>query len=38
MIAGYPFVAVDNCKEALRYCQGVLGGEIVILRKQWKKC
>ncbi|EFM10785.1 conserved hypothetical protein [Paenibacillus curdlanolyticus YK9] len=29
-----PFIVVDNCKEEIKYYQSVLGGEIVILRKQ----
>ncbi|OBZ11122.1 MULTISPECIES: glyoxalase/bleomycin resistance/extradiol dioxygenase family protein [Bacillales] len=33
MIA-YPFIAVDNCKDEIKYYQSVFGGEIVILRKQ----
>ncbi|MBB6678014.1 VOC family protein [Cohnella lubricantis] len=33
MIAS-PFVAVDNNKEELKFYQRVLGGEIVVLRKQ----
>lgn len=33
MIA-YPFIAVDNCKDEIKYYQSVFGGEIVVLRKQ----
>ncbi|WNC16982.1 VOC family protein [Brevibacillus brevis] len=33
MIA-YPFIAVENCKEEIKYYQGVFGGEVEILRKQ----
>ncbi|SFE80437.1 PhnB protein [Paenibacillus catalpae] len=29
-----PFIAVDNCKEEIKYYQSVFGGEIVILRQQ----
>jgi PhnB protein len=29
-----PFIAVDNCKEEIKYYQSVFGGEITILRKQ----
>lgn len=29
-----PFIAVDDCKEEIRYYQSVFGGEIEILRKQ----
>jgi PhnB protein len=34
MISALPFIAVDNCKEEIKYYQGILGGEIEILRKQ----
>ncbi|MBH5318770.1 VOC family protein [Paenibacillus sp. GSMTC-2017] len=33
MIA-YPFIAVENCKDEMKYYQSVFGGEINILRKQ----
>ncbi|WP_435168950.1 VOC family protein [Paenibacillus glycanilyticus] len=29
-----PFIAVENCKEEIRYYQKVFGGEVVILRQQ----
>lgn len=29
-----PFIAVDNCKDEIKYYQSVFGGEITILRKQ----
>ncbi|MGO4371760.1 VOC family protein [Paenibacillus sp. MCAF20] len=29
-----PFIAVENCKEEIKYYQSVFGGEITILRKQ----
>ncbi|WP_042168080.1 VOC family protein [Paenibacillus gorillae] len=29
-----PFIAVDNCKDELKYYQSVFGGEIAILRMQ----
>lgn len=34
MITANPFVVVDNNKEELKFYQRVLGGEIVVLRKQ----
>lgn len=34
MIMASPFVVVDNNKEELKYYQSILGGEIVVLRKQ----
>jgi PhnB protein len=29
-----PFIAVENCKEEIKYYQSFFGGEIVILRQQ----
>ncbi|MZQ86738.1 VOC family protein [Paenibacillus sp. 5J-6] len=29
-----PFIVVDNCKDEIKYYQGIFGGEITILRKQ----
>ncbi|REE70515.1 PhnB protein [Paenibacillus taihuensis] len=29
-----PFIAVENCKDEIKYYQKVFGGEIAILRKQ----
>ncbi|GLX70369.1 VOC family protein [Paenibacillus glycanilyticus] len=29
-----PIIAVDNCKDEIQYYQQVLGGEVVILRRQ----
>ncbi len=29
-----PFIVLDNCKDEIRFYQGVFGGEIEILRKQ----
>nr|WP_116192894.1 VOC family protein [Paenibacillus taihuensis] len=29
-----PFIAVENCKDEIKYYQEVFGGEIAILRKQ----
>lgn len=34
MMIVHPFIVVENCKEEIKYYQGVLGGEIEILRKQ----
>jgi PhnB protein len=29
-----PFIVVENCKDEIKYYQGIFGGEITILRKQ----
>ncbi|WP_261381694.1 VOC family protein [Paenibacillus cremeus] len=34
MMIANPFIVVDNCKDEIKYYQGVFGGEIAILRKQ----
>nr|WP_063867662.1 VOC family protein [Paenibacillus sp. Soil766] len=34
MMKAIPFIVVDNCKDEIKYYQGIFGGEITILRKQ----
>lgn len=34
MLIASPFIAVENCKDEIKYYQSLFGGEIEILRKQ----